>query len=209
MFYSIENFLFLTPFVENVDIISNEFHSAKGKSLIFDTFLMSDTHFALPHVYYWAIETMGKDGYYKEDERREKGIWGGFPLLKSGFEIDDYNVYQLFPKTMELLNNVEKIFFSSLMRLTPNGLISTHQHKMPNLIFHLCLFDNPGGSLMTCGNYQKKIEKRGDYALFDYRIPHSTINQGCNDRINLVIDFNPMTHKNLIPDLTTQKIILD
>lgn len=189
MFYSADNFPFLKSLIINVDTIAAEFLEAQNGIQDLKDFLSTEKHFSLSHVYYWAIETMGKDDYYPEDDHRDEGVWAGFPLYKENFPIKNYDVKKHFPVTISLIEKIPEAFFASYMRLTPQGLISTHQHKMPNLIFHLSLFDNPGGSVMICGNQKLSITKKGDYALFDYRIPHSTKNNGSVDRINLVIDF--------------------
>jgi len=201
MFYSVENFKFLKPLIENVDTIFEEFNAAKTEVQDLKNFLSADKHFSLKHVYYWAIETMGKDDYYPEDDHRDEGVWAGFPLFKEHFPIREYDVKKYFPLTLSLIEQIPEVFFATYMRLSPQGLISTHQHKMPNLIFHLSLIDNPGGSAMICGDQEIVLTKKGEYALFDYRIPHSTKNNGAIDRINLVIDFRFDPHmKNLITD---------
>ena len=189
MFYSIENFPFLKSFTSNIDAIAAEFTLAQKEIQDLKDFLSAEQHFSLSHIYYWAIETMGKDDYYVEDDHRDEGVWAGFPLFKENFPIKNYDVKKYFPLTMSLIEKIPDVFFASYMRLSPQGLISTHQHKMANLIFHISLADNPGGSVMVCGDDQILLTKKGDYALFDYRIPHSTKNHGSIDRMNLVIDF--------------------
>ena len=61
---------------------------------------------------------------------------------------------------MSLIEKIPDVFFASYMRLSPQGLISTHQHKMANLIFHISLADNPGGSVMVCGDDQILLTKK-------------------------------------------------
>jgi hypothetical protein len=207
MFYAVDNFNFLKPFIENIDLIGDEFNSAKKEIPDLQAFLNAEKHFSLSHVYYWAIETMGKDDYYAEDDHRDEGVWAGFPLFKENFPIKSYDVKKHFPFTLSLIQNIPEVFFATYMRLSPQGLISTHQHKLPNLIFHLSLVDNPGGSIMLCGNQQLNLTKKGDYALFDYRIPHSTKNNGLIDRINLVIDFRTEINREKLSIDPKSKII--
>ncbi len=207
MFYSVENFPFLKPFLANIDAIIAEFNAARNEIQDLKDFLNAKEHFSLTHIYYWAIETMGKDDYYAEDDHRDEGVWAGFPLFKENFPIRNYDVKKYFPITISLIEKIPEPFFASYMRLSPQGLISTHQHKMPNFIFHISLVDNPEGSVMVCGDQQVVLTKKGEYALFDYRIPHSTKNHGSIDRINLVIDFrSDVDRQGLIPDSTQTTI---
>lgn len=191
MFYDISEFPFLEKILKNADAIANEFGQKKDDPLLQN--LMHDTTpIHNRHIEYWA-----KDGGFHVDQIGYDVGYGNampFVLFKKGFPIKQYDPHQMLPYTMEQILTVPGINFSAFFRLPPAGGTNEHVHIPKNLIFHLCLFDMVGESVMRCDGQEKIMKARGDYAIFDYTKPHSSFNYGQTSRLNLVIDFTPEPH---------------
>lgn len=186
MFYDIKKFPFLKELVDNVDLFADEFSRQKEQAFISD-FLNAPLPELNSHSQYWIKEN-GIDSSQIGYDARD-GSWSSFPLYKKGFPIKWYNVEETFPLIHQRIKNVPKLNFSAFFRLAPDSGTKEHQHTASNFIFHLCLFDVDGESVLTCDGKEKVIRKKGDYALFDYAKPHSSFNFGKTDRINLIVDF--------------------
>lgn len=186
MFYEIENFPFLKNMVNNVDLFAEEFLRQKGQPFISD-FLNAPLPELNSHSQYWIKEN-GIDSSQIGYDARD-GSWSSFPLYKKGFPIKWYEVEKAFPLISEGISKVPDLNFSAFFRLAPGSGTKEHRHAAANLIFHLCLSDVDGESVLACDGKEKIISKKGDYALFDYSKPHSSFNSGKTDRINLIVDF--------------------
>ncbi len=187
MFYRIEQFPYLQKIREHCSLISREFETAVGALPELNDFMQKKLPETYSHIDYWIRETGIDEETVGYDSR--KGIWGAFPLFKEGFPIKWYDVNVHFPRSISLVSGVDKVYFSSFMRLGPGSGTAAHAHKLSHLIFHLALFDNPGGSELTCGTQTAYFEKQGDYCIFDYSNLHSSQNHGTLDRIHLTVDF--------------------
>jgi hypothetical protein len=189
MFYSINQFPFLISIREKVNEISQEFQNAIDKLPQLKEFMQNKEPELYSHVWYWAKETEILKEYTGYDPRPDNGAWGAFPLFKEGFPIKWYNVYEIFPVTIKLVESVPDVYFSSFMRLSPGASGKPHKHAFSHLIFHLNLFDLDKGSIIECGNQKAFLKKKGDYAIFNYKNTHNSENMSSIDRVHLVIDF--------------------
>lgn len=186
MFYDINNYPFLKPIQDNIDVIVDEFNAQKKKELMQD-FLNSTIPEIKSHTQYWIKEGGFDETQIGYDAR--DGSWASFPLFKKGFPIKWYNVNESFPETIKLIESVPNVNFASFFRLGPNSGAKRHQHLQSNLIFHLCLTDLNNDSELECNGEKKIFRKKGDWCLFNYSLPHSSFNFATENRINLVIDF--------------------
>ncbi len=188
MFYNPLKLDFLLPIIQNVDIIAEEFISAKTKIPELSQCMNDESPEIFPHLDHWTRDTGIHAEILGYDSRN--GTLGAFPLYKVGFPIKWCNVEDYFPQTLALLKDIPNLFFSSLVRLGTKSSIASHYHSIPHLVFHISLLDHKnGGSCITCGNEMVNFSKKGDYCLFDYRVEHSSFNHSDKDRINLLIDF--------------------
>lgn len=187
MFYDIRLFPFLESIVSNVDAIAHEFELRKNEPFMAD-FVNAPLPELKSHTEHWIKES-GIDAANTGYDARD-GSWSSFPLYKKGFPIKWYDAENSFPVAFKHILNVPGVNFSSFFRLAPGSGTKEHAHKLSNLIFHLCLFDVEGDSVLSCDGEDKIIKKKGDYAIFDYSKPHSSFNYGKNDRINFAIDFS-------------------
>lgn len=188
MFYSIDNFPFLKPFIDQADLISTEFSTARKNVQALNAFMLDELPELYSHTDYWSKET-GIDGDTLGYDARN-GTWGAFPIYKKGFPIKWYDVNKELPIISSLLKDVPELSFSSFMRLGPNSGTAPHAHKLSHLIFHLALFDNPDTSFLKCNEEEITFSKKGQYAIFDYSNMHSSFNSGKIDRVHLTIDFD-------------------
>jgi aspartyl/asparaginyl beta-hydroxylase (cupin superfamily) len=187
MFYEIDHFPFLKTLVDKVDLFSKEFEQQKKQPLLAD-FLNASLPELNSHTHYW-IKEGGFDSTQIGYDARD-GSWASFPLFKKGFPIKWYDVEKSFPETYKHILSVPEVNFASFFRLAPDSGTKEHVHTVSNFIFHLCLSDPDGESVLKCDGHEKIFQKKGDYALFDYSKPHSSFNSGKKDRINLVVDFS-------------------
>jgi aspartyl/asparaginyl beta-hydroxylase (cupin superfamily) len=186
MFYPIDKFPFLEQIRRNVDAIAMEFE-AQMKTPLLHNFMHSEEPEIHAHSDYWIKEggfSSGQIGYDARD-----GSWGSFPLYKKGFPIKWYDVEKTFPKTFANVMTVPNVNFSAFFKIAPGAGTKEHKHAQQNLIFHLCLFDIEGHSVLTCNGEEKVLSKKGDCAVFDYSKAHSSFNFAKQTRINLIIDF--------------------
>lgn len=190
MFLDIKDFPALKYLVDHVDDYALEFENNYKNNNLLHEFLTSKPREFIPnHIKYWTRENgiyPDQIGYEDEDVALI-----AFPLYKTGFPINWYDPIKAFPKLYEDILKVNGINFSAFFRLSPGLEVLEHAHNQANYIFHLCLFDIDGESKLICNGHEKILKKKGDYALFDYSLPHSSINRSKTERINLVIDFTP------------------
>jgi aspartyl/asparaginyl beta-hydroxylase (cupin superfamily) len=187
MFYDIKDFPFLENIVANTDLLALELESKMNLPFMANFFATT-----LPdlnsHTEHWIRENGLEAEQAGYDARN--GSWASFPLYKKGFPIKWYDVNTEFPETISLINSIPKVNFAAFFKITPGSGTQEHVHLESNLIFHLCLSDVGGESVITCNGKNKIIKQKGDFCLFDYSLPHSSFNYGKKDRINLIIDFN-------------------
>ena len=189
MFIDETNFPFLKVIKNDVNVISDEFFYAVDKYEILDIFYNSTEPTIYNHIAYWVKENK----FHPEDIGYDvrNGVWSGFPIYKSGFPINWYDVKSYFPETLKLLKLVPGINFSSFMRLDPNAMTTAHKHLMKNNIYHLLINDLDGKCEFTCESFKKDVAKKGDSLMFDYSNEHSSVNLSTKKRIDFTIDFDP------------------
>lgn len=189
MFYDIEKFSFLKEIIRNTDMLVDELESQRHEPFMANFFspTLPDLN---SHTQHWIRENALESEQIGYDTR--DGSWASFPLYKKGFPIKWYDAESSFPKTLKSILSVPEVNFSAFFRITPGSGTKEHAHKESNLIFHLCLSDVEGESIINCNGVEKSLSRKGDHCLFDYSLPHSSTNKGKKDRINLIIDFkNP------------------
>jgi hypothetical protein len=187
MFYDVNDFSFLRPFLERSALLSEEFRKQAGTPLLHN-FMHATQAEIHSHVDYWI-----KEGGFAEEQigyDARDGSWSSFPVYKKGFPIKWYKAEETFPLLSSMLQDVPGLNFSALFRIAPQSGSKEHTHQQKNLIFHLCLCAPEGESVILCDGEKKVLSRRGDHVLFDYSRPHSSFNYGTKDRINLVIDFS-------------------
>jgi len=193
MFYSISEFPFLSPAVERMTQLRDELLTVGRETNLLDGFynctadIMERTESR--HIQYWSKD----NGFHPEQVGYDarNGEWTAIPLYKHGFPIRWYDAPSAFPVAYDLMKAVPQVNFSAFFRLAPGAGTREHVHTNRNLIFHLCLFDLDGESVMHCNGEERILKKAGDYCLFDYSKPHWSHNSSGSDRINFIIDFTP------------------
>jgi hypothetical protein len=207
MFYSKNNFLFIEEIYNHLLEIKNELDDAKlNSNIVLDFFTSTPQVSFSEQMGYWAKETgvMPEQLGYKEEDVAIIAL----PLYKRNFEINEYDVKELFPKLIELLNKIPAINFAAFFRLPPSAKVLEHAHIQNNLIVHFCLTNTSGDSNIFCNDKRKKMNQFGDYCIFDYSNRHYSINNSETDRVNLVIDFAYDYERNtLIVDENQESII--
>lgn len=186
MFYDIKEFPFLEAILRDTDKLAAELE-AKMKLPFMENFFATTLPDLNSHTEHWIRENgleASQSGYDARD-----GSWASFPLYKKGFPIKWYDVHDSFPETIARIERVPSVNFAAFFKITPGSGTLEHAHNESNLIFHLCLSDVGGESVITCNGEQKIIRQKGDWCIFDYSLPHSSFNSGSKDRINLIIDF--------------------
>jgi hypothetical protein len=187
MFLPIDKYPFLQKLKANTDVIAAEFASQQSAPFM-ENFLAPKISDLDSHTSYWVKEggfDSSQIGYDARD-----GSWASFALYKKGFPIKICDVASCFPVTHRLLLEIPNLNFASFFKLAPSSGTKDHSHSESNLIFHLCLTDLDGKSVLHCGNEEIVMSKKGDYCLFDYSIHHSSFNSSSRNRINLVVDFS-------------------
>jgi hypothetical protein len=193
MFLDENEFPFLNDIKQNVSIISGEFFEALKKYEEVKYFYDSDNPTIYNHVLYWIKENK----FHPDDIGYEvrDGIWASFPVYKSGFPVNWYDVKAYFPETLRMLKHVPGLNFASFMRLDPDAKTTPHKHLMKNNIFHLLLNDLDGSCEFQCDGAVKATAKTGDSLLFDYSKMHSSNNKSATTRIDFTIDFDPFLYQ--------------
>lgn len=188
MFYDIEEFPFLKKLVLNTKELADELEWQMQQPFMAG-FISPTVPDLNSHTEHWIRENGLESSQTGYDSRN--GSWGSFPLYKKGFPIKWYNVNETFPKTINSVLAIPGLNFSAFFKIAPGSGTKEHAHQNSNLIFHLCLTDVKGKSVINCNGEEKILSKKGDWCIFDYSLPHSSLNSGNNSRINLVIDFDP------------------
>jgi len=193
MFYDIKDFPFLQEIVANTDQIQREFLTLHKTSTFLDEFYSFPVDIPgnerTRHVEYWVRDNGFHPDQVGYDSR--DGEWMALTIFKNGFPIKWYNVEEKFPTAYRQVMKVPQVNFSAFFRLAGEAGTKEHTHTNRNLIFHLCLFDLNGESVMNCDGDQRILKKKGDWCIFDYSKPHSSFNYSKDDRVNLIVDFTP------------------
>lgn len=188
-FQDIEQFPFLKPFIENRNLIIEEFIKAKNSFKILSDFISSNDPELFSHSYHWLNDqglTPESGGYDARDK-----VWAAFPIYKRGFPFNWYEPKKHFPMICDLLEKVPNVYFSAFFREGVNSGALEHTHNTSRFIFHLCLTEHEEGKcILTVNNETKSFTKETRYLIFDYSKPHSSFNYDTKDRINFIIDFD-------------------
>lgn len=193
MFYDIKQFSFLETIRDNFEIVLNEFKKNYKVTPLMDHFAFHPQELPLHNktkeIENWVYE----NGFHPEQTGYDarNGEWTAFPLFKKDEPINWYDVKKSFPETFQLVKDIPNLNLAAFFRLAPGSGTKNHHHTQRNLIFHLCMTDLDGESIMNCNGDSRKLNKKGDWCLFDYSKEHSSFNFSDKERINLAIDFTP------------------
>jgi hypothetical protein len=103
---------------------------------------------------------------------------------------EQIDVERLFPLAMNLLDGVPGLQYACFAVLKPRARLGVHVHSRSHYIYHVLLNDLQGGVCeISCGDEIRAMQNSGDEVLFDYSLPHGTLNRSDQNRINLMIDF--------------------
>ena len=81
-------------------------------------------------------------------------------------------------------------YFSAFVKLAAGKRIKEHSHaNRGHFVFHLCLHDLDGYVEYHCDGKVRRMQKKGDWALFETAKPHYTVSHAKKDRVNLIVDF--------------------
>lgn len=189
MFLNSNKFPYLIAIKENIDIISSEFYEALKNEEIRKILYQSEDN-----IDYYSAHWTRDNGFHPEQigyDIRE-GDYSTLALYKKGFPIKTIEIEKYFPNTINLVKQIPNLHLLSIFRMAPNTKLLEHVHTRSHLIFHLLLNNLENGSCaLTCGNETIYLTNKGDTALFNYSLPHSTFNNCSSERFNLVIDFEP------------------
>lgn len=187
MFIDTEKYPFLGGISDRHNTIRREFFRAAKKNQPLGGALHGRTNYIDQHLDEWVDENGFHPDQIGYDIRG--GSYSGFSLYKEG-KPNTISLASSFDKTMALLGTIPKLHFAAFVIMTPGALLKEHAHSQSRLIFHTLLNDLVGGKCkMTCGGDVRSLAKAGDSVLFNYSIPHSSVNHASNNRINLIIDF--------------------
>lgn len=187
MYKPISEFSFLEKLVKHKDEVSKEFFDSAKKLGFLEPFENKKENSFSKYMDYWTKDS----GIHREQTGKDYRNGGVFdlPLFKDQFPIKEYSPKDVFPNTMELLNEfLPKIYFACFLKTEPYSGISTHAHTLKHNIFHLLLNDLEFGFEFTVNEEKKILKKTGDYLIFDYSNPHSTSNLSNQCRYGLMID---------------------
>jgi aspartyl/asparaginyl beta-hydroxylase len=121
-----------------------------------------------------------------------KGSYSGITIFKEECPVRNIDVSRHFAKTMRLLKGVKRLHYAAFVIMMPNSSLATHAHTRSHMIHHTLLTNLVGGVCeMSCNGDTLALSKAGDSALFDYSLPHGSINKASNTRINFIVDFKP------------------
>lgn len=190
MFYEAKNIPELKYIIENHPRIIQELKNAENLEIIQKFYTCKPGTPLSDHIAYWAKESSispEQIGYTEDDVAIV-----ALPLFKKGFKVHLFDVAQTFPFLFPLLEKIPGINFAAFFRLAPGEIVLEHAHSMNNHILHLCLTDLNGDAIITCNGEKRVLRNIGDYCMFDYSKPHSSVNHSSIERINLVIDFTPI-----------------
>lgn len=191
MFYNPNNYPFLKKFEDNIDVIKAELNAALTMEKKLDSIFYPQISDIDYYTDYWV-----KDNGFHPDQIGydiRVGEYSTFAIFKKNFPVKLFDVNVLFPKTIEMLNSVPNLYYSGFFKMSPKTELLPHTHTRSHLIFHLLLENLENGEcILSCENETAKLKNAGDSALFNYGKNHGSINTSETDRINFIIDFNPM-----------------
>jgi hypothetical protein len=150
----------------------------------------------------WGSDTYDPTGHC----RFLSGDWTVCPVYFGRYDphimkdpgADQYNLEELiqsfperFPKTIELLKNIDSLNFSAFSRLHPRSTLAPHKHNnRDSLIFHMGLIIPPGNSCgLKVADETYVWSKPGDAVIFNDNLQHSAWNNSDEERIILYVDF--------------------
>jgi len=189
MFYDIERFPFLQDFINNAELVFNEWNKALNQSPALHKHIGLHTDLDA-YTDYWVKDNGFHPNQIGYDIR--EGYYNTFAIFKKGYPIKNYDIPSLFPALSGMLNHIPNMHYAGFFRMEPLSELMPHTHSRKHLIFHVLLNDLENGACkMICNNKEKELRHRGDAVLFDYSASHATINASTTERINFVIDFNP------------------
>lgn len=190
MFLDYTQYPYLVTIQKNIELISEEFSNAIQSKEILSILYNSEDN-----IDYYTGHWTRENGFHPEQVGFDirVGDYSTLAIYKKDFPIRTVNIENYFHKTIELIRKeVPNVHLISFFRMAPGAKLLEHTHNRKHLIFHLALRDLENGTCeLTCGKEKLTLKRKGDTALFDYTIPHSSFNNSNTERINLVIDFEP------------------
>jgi len=190
MFLNVEDYNFLNEAKSRTDEIAAELKQSLKLARVREILFPQDNKSIDYYTEFWAKD----NGFHPEQIGHDirKGDYKTLTLFKQNYPNKLLLVEEIFPLTFSLLKSVPGLHFAAFFRMGPKSALTPHKHSRQHLIFHLLLHDlENGNSYIRCNNEEKCLSKKGDTALFDYSLLHSSENLCDSDRLNFIIDFNP------------------
>ncbi|HKK29813.1 MAG TPA: aspartyl/asparaginyl beta-hydroxylase domain-containing protein [Alphaproteobacteria bacterium] len=125
------------------------------------------------------------------DERAEDGGWFVLPLM---VEPEDRGVFTdaairlsrgYVPELCARMDRLSDVQAYALSVVEPGAEIKTHTHGNPFASASICLAGGTGAYLEVEG--ERHHFSDGSMAVFDYRRPHTVVNQGPEARVCLIV----------------------
>jgi hypothetical protein len=191
MFIHTHKYEYLFDISTNHRAILKEFQHAVLNNAFMDAILDGGDPYIDENLDGWVKE----NGFHPDQVGFDirKGSYSGITIFKEGCPVRNIDVSQYFSKTMQLLKGVNRLHYAAFVIMMPNSSLATHAHARSHMIHHTLLSDLIGGVCeMSCNGDTLALSKAGDSALFDYSLPHGSVNYANNTRINFIVDFKPV-----------------
>lgn len=198
-FYSLNDFPFLETFIQNKDIIVNEYNQFldNAKSFIDNkhNFIECD-----PATLKWIEQQKNDPSFYEKGGNANN--WIVITVFKENFIYKNF-----FIETNKLLRKINNLNYSGFFNLKSDQSIPYHKHEINTYIFHMNLFNLKFGTAQTYVDlntninpmdsninqarcYEKRIlSKSGDYVIFAPKYYHCAKNKSATNRITFGVEF--------------------
>lgn len=172
------------------DVIKREFDKVVASSPYIHGIVHREKDYLDHFIDGWVMD----NGFHAEQIGYDirDGAYTGFAIFKDGEVHPGIDFSEHFVETLKLARGVPGLRFSAFVVMAPGAVLKAHSHKRRHYIYHTLLGNLDGqGCEMTCGNEVAVLKDAGDRVLFDYSIPHGSVNHASVPRINFLVDFEP------------------
>ena len=196
MFFSIKDFTFLQPIVDNAEKLYAELRDNEEKerqshldSAHFDKSEEEVGIFIHEVFQDWVFE----GGFHREQIGYDSrgGRFATLPVFKVNKPEYNEKMRRAFPFLYSFIDQIPNVNFVSFLNLHSGARIDSHKHVKKNLICHVLLESVGDGCTISCNGQTQPVSEAGDYVIFDYSYDHQTYNYTDKNRVNLAIDFTP------------------
>ena len=202
VFYDPHEFDFLSPIIENKDLIVHELNACRNEDMFFNfvaDFKGDDVVENVVGSWIAAQIYYRKSGSHKihspnhANRRIVKKKWIKYLRLAP----------LLFPETHKILKSVDQIYWSGLSKIQADSKIKPHKHnyRVPTLTFQICLTPPTGTCTLTANGQSIDWNHVGQMNIFDGRYEHELINDSPDSRTIMHMEIDPSSHPEWSDDI--------